>query len=108
MKYRLNRFKGYTLEDCDCALCLHYAGRGKPCPLDTCCCAKEKREAIERMQKSLVLPPLLRRLAPLQPERPVCINSLACIGCTYWGFLCGGEIRAQPLPAGKHTAALLH
>lgn len=44
---RLNRFKGYTLEDCACNLCLHYAGRYKPCPLEVCCCAEERQQAIE-------------------------------------------------------------
>lgn len=107
MKYHLNRFEGYTLEDCDCALCLHYAGRGKPCPLDVCCCAAEKREAIERMRKSSDLPPLRRRLNPLQPERPVCFNSLECVGCTYpaHGFICGvaGDCLKTAVAAQRRT-----
>lgn len=44
---RYNRFKGYTLKDCACEYCLHFAGRKKPCPLEVCCCADEKRQAIE-------------------------------------------------------------
>ena len=46
----VDRFKGYTLADCECKYCLFYAGKGKPCPLDTCCCAKERAEAVLREQ----------------------------------------------------------
>lgn len=38
----------YTLKDCACKYCLYYPGKGKPCPLDECCCAEEKRLALER------------------------------------------------------------
>ncbi|MDL2293801.1 hypothetical protein LJC60_04135 [Ruminococcaceae bacterium OttesenSCG-928-D13] len=90
--YRLNKFNGYTLEDCDCKLCLHYAGKGKPCPLETCCCEDEKREAIARASATPDLPPLRRRIDPLQPEKPVCFDKPECAGCAYpgHGFLCGG------------------
>lgn len=49
MKKILSRFKGYTLEDCDCVYCLHYQGRSNPCPLESCCCAEEKAEALKKM-----------------------------------------------------------
>jgi len=50
----VGRFKGYTLGDCVCKYCLYYAGKGKPCPLKTCCCAKERAEALmrERQQRT--------------------------------------------------------
>lgn len=51
MKYRSNKFDGYTLEDCACEYCLHYA-EGQPCPPDTCCCADEKQEAVLRQPSS--------------------------------------------------------
>lgn len=37
-----------TTEELDRKYCLHYQGKGKPCPLDTCCRAEEKREALKR------------------------------------------------------------
>ena len=46
-----NRFKGFTLEDCDCRYCLYYGGRGKGkvnCLADECICADEIRQAKER------------------------------------------------------------
>lgn len=43
----VDRFTGYSVEDCTCKYCLHYAGKGKPCPLETCCCEDERAEAIE-------------------------------------------------------------
>ena len=58
---RYNKFKSYTLEDCACIYCLHYPGRkNRPCPLEVCCCAEERRLAIERdiaeMQQTTVNP----------------------------------------------------
>lgn len=44
----INRFKGYTVADCDCKLCLYYGGKKRGCKLDECCCADDKREAYER------------------------------------------------------------
>lgn len=46
-----NRFTGYSLEDCDCLWCLNYQGR-KKCPLPVCCCAEEKRLAMERLNET--------------------------------------------------------
>lgn len=91
MKYRSNKFTGYTLEDCACELCLHYAGRGKPCPLETCCCEDEKQEAIARAQATPDLPPLRKRHDPFQPEKVVRTDKPECAGCNYpaHGFLCG-------------------
>ena len=43
-----DKFQGYTLADCACDACLHYPGKNKPCPLEVCCCAEEKAEAIKR------------------------------------------------------------
>ena len=45
-----NRFKGFTLEDCDCRYCLYYCGRRKGkvnCLVDECVCAEEIRQAKE-------------------------------------------------------------
>ena len=44
-----NKFTGYTLEDCACEFCLHYAGARKPCPLETCCCEDERAEALAKV-----------------------------------------------------------
>lgn len=44
MKRIYNKFKGYTLEDCDCRYCLYYGGRRKSkvtCLADECVCADE-------------------------------------------------------------------
>jgi hypothetical protein len=43
-----NRWQGYSLADCACEFCIHYAGKDQPCPLDVCCCADERREAFLR------------------------------------------------------------
>ena len=48
MKRIYNKFKGYTLEDCDCRYCLYYGGRRKSeitCLADECVCADEIRQA---------------------------------------------------------------
>lgn len=44
----LDRFNGYSVADCDCTLCLYYGGKRRGCNLDKCCCAEERREAVER------------------------------------------------------------
>ena len=44
----VDKFEGYSLEDCACELCVHFAGDGNPCPLEVCCCAEEKAEALLR------------------------------------------------------------
>jgi len=41
----INKFQGYSIADCACELCIHYAGRSSPCPLEICCCIDEKAEA---------------------------------------------------------------
>ena len=43
-----DKFKGYSLDDCACENCIHYAGKSKTCPLEVCCCASEKAEALRR------------------------------------------------------------
>ncbi len=51
MKWIYNKFKGYTLEDCDCRYCLYYGGRWKgrvKCLADECVCVEEIRQAKER------------------------------------------------------------
>ena len=48
MKRIYNKFKGHTLEDCDCRYCLYYGGRRKSkvtCLADECVCADEIRQA---------------------------------------------------------------
>jgi hypothetical protein len=42
----VNTFRGYYLEDCDCAVCQNYLSRKKGCKLDKCCCEEEKRDAL--------------------------------------------------------------
>ena len=43
-----NKFEHWSVEDCDCTLCQHYPGKGKPCLLDKCCIEDIKQEAIRR------------------------------------------------------------
>ena len=43
-----NKFKHWSVNDCDCKYCKHYAGKGKPCPLDECCVKDIKLEAKRR------------------------------------------------------------
>jgi len=43
-----NKFEHWSVEDCACETCINYAGKGKPCPLDKCCIADIKEEAIRR------------------------------------------------------------
>jgi hypothetical protein len=46
MKRIYNKFKGYTLADCDCKYCLYYGGKRKGkiiCLADECVCAYEIR-----------------------------------------------------------------
>lgn len=47
----VNRFKGYSVEDCECKYCLYFAGKGKSCPLKVCCCKEERAEALIREQR---------------------------------------------------------
>lgn len=49
-----NRFKGFTLEDCDCRYCLYYGGRRKGkvnCLADECVCAEQIRQAKESYRR---------------------------------------------------------
>ena len=49
-----NRFKGLTLEDCDCRYCLYYGGRRKGtvnCLADEYVCTDEIRQAKERYRR---------------------------------------------------------
>ena len=44
----LNKWRGYTVADCDCKYCLYYGGRKKgevKCLADECVCKAELREA---------------------------------------------------------------
>ena len=43
-----NKFEHWSVEDCACIHCQHYAGKGQPCPLDKCCIEDIKQEAIRR------------------------------------------------------------
>ena len=55
MKRIYNKFKGYTLEDCDCRYCLYYGGRRKGkviCLADECVCTDEIRQAKKRKERS--------------------------------------------------------
>ena len=55
MKRIYNKYKGYTLEDCDCRYCLYYGGRRKgkvTCLSDECVCADEIRQAKKRKERS--------------------------------------------------------
>jgi hypothetical protein len=55
MKRIYNKFKGYTLEDCDCRYCLYYGGRRKSkiiCLVDGCVCADEIRQAKKMKERS--------------------------------------------------------
>lgn len=50
-----NKFKGYTLADCDCRYCLYYGGRRKSkiiCLVDGCVCADEIRQAKKMKERS--------------------------------------------------------
>ena len=45
-----NKFEHWSVEDCACMHCVNYVGEGLPCPLEVCCCADIKEEAIRRKQ----------------------------------------------------------
>jgi len=44
----IDKFEHWSVADCDCSQCVHYAGKDNPCPLDVCCIADIKAEAIQR------------------------------------------------------------
>ena len=61
-----NRFKGFTLEDCDCRYCLYYGGRRKgkvTCLSDECVCADEIRQAKKRKPAGAQMPTCLKSCA---------------------------------------------
>jgi len=43
-----NKFVFWSVKDCSCEHCLHFHGKNKPCPLDTCCIKDIKQEAKRR------------------------------------------------------------
>ena len=43
-----NKFEHWSVADCACEHCQHYAGKNKPCPLDKCCIEDIRQEAIRR------------------------------------------------------------
>lgn len=48
---RINKFSGYSLEDCDCRYCLYYGGKRKRrviCLADECVCKEENIKACRR------------------------------------------------------------
>ena len=44
-----NKFEFWSVADCDCKWCQFYR-KNRPCPLDVCCCADIREEAIRREQ----------------------------------------------------------
>ena len=47
----LNKWRGYTVADCDCKYCLYYGGRKKGevnCLAEECVCKEELQEALRR------------------------------------------------------------
>lgn len=54
MKKILNKFKGYTLADCDCKYCVYYGGKRKGeviCLADRCVCEEEIKHAKEAYRR---------------------------------------------------------
>lgn len=52
-----NKFKGYTLEDCNCKYCLYFGGRRRgevKCLAEECVC-KEEIEQARRNERRLTL-----------------------------------------------------
>ena len=43
-----SKWQGYSLANCACELCANYAGKRQPCPLEVCCCAQERADALCR------------------------------------------------------------
>ena len=44
----INKFEYWSVDDCDCSLCVHHTENDSPCPLDACCITDIKAEAILR------------------------------------------------------------
>ena len=42
------RFTGYTVKDCACEYCLYYGGKRRGCMVESCCCLKERLQALTR------------------------------------------------------------
>jgi hypothetical protein len=47
-----NRWRGYTVADCDCVYCRHWRGSKRGCALESCCCAAERLEARLRERRA--------------------------------------------------------
>ena len=50
-KYVLQKWKGYTVADCDCKYCLYYGGmfqKEVQCLAAECVCKEELKEALRR------------------------------------------------------------
>lgn len=45
-----NKFKGYSMEDCDCRYCSYAAKGGKECTIPVCCCLAERVTAHQHKQ----------------------------------------------------------
>ena len=45
-----NRFKYWSVADCDCEYCIHYPGKDRPCSLEVCCVEDIRQEALRREQ----------------------------------------------------------
>ena len=43
-----DKFEFWSTADCDCSLCVNFAGNKKPCPLDVCCIEDIRQEALRR------------------------------------------------------------
>ena len=43
-----NKFEHWSVADCECIHCQHYAGKGKPCPLEKCSIDDIRQEAQRR------------------------------------------------------------
>lgn len=43
-----HRFTGYTVQDCSCEYCLYYGGKRRGCMVESCCCLKERLQALAR------------------------------------------------------------
>jgi len=49
-----DKFEFWSVADCACELCQFYRGKKRPCPLEVCCCADIKDEAIRREQAATI------------------------------------------------------
>lgn len=54
VKRILNRWKGWTIADCDCKYCLYYGGKrhgNVKCLADECVCKEELKDAARRERR---------------------------------------------------------